>query len=438
MPSYKRVINFIFLIIFISACSTTFQQPVKNDSVKTGKTYSIYKSYDNENRYIMFALEHLKQGNQEASRELFRRLFENTLKEEYLLEYSKLSFVLKRHDDVISKIETYKKNIVQKETEIKRVYILSLIQKKEYLKAENELNELLKKEKIDKNYELLGNIYIQKGDYKKAKDLYKQLYEKNSDSNSLLNLSNVMYLYLDEKKEAINLLESHININGCEGILCSKLLSFYQEEKNIDGIVSILKKTYYNFEKENNQFSKDRVYKLLMYYLEKKDINEAITFLEESGANNERLLTLYRNVGKYDDAYDLANKLYKGTSNIDYLAQIAIIEFERAENKKDVLAGVIKKFEDVLTVLDNHVYQNYLGYILIDYDIDVKKGISYVKEALKKAPHNLAYIDSLAWGQYKLDDCKNAYINMKKVVDGAGLDDLEIKTHWEKIKECNK
>lgn len=438
MSSYKRIISLLFLVLFIAGCSN-LQEAAKNSSINSIKTYNNYKSYDNENRYIMFALEHLKQGNKEASRELFRQLFEKTFKEEYLLEYSKLSFVLKKHDEIISEVEEYKETIVKKEAEIKRVYILALLQKKEYLKAENELNKLLKKEKIDKNYELLGNIYIQKGDYKKAKDLYKNLYKKNSDTNSLINLSNVMYIYLEEKKEAINLLESHININGCDdNILCSKLLSFYQEEKDIDGIVSILKKTYYNFQKKGNEFSLKKVYKLLMYYLEKKNIDEAISFLEDSGANNERLLTLYRNVGKYDKAYVLANELYKSTSNIDFLAQIAIIEFEKAENKKDVLKDVIKKFEDVLSVLDNHVYQNYLGYILIDYDIDVKKGISYVNEALKKAPHNLAYIDSLAWGQYKLDDCKNAYINMKKVVDGAGLDDMEIKTHWEKIKECNK
>jgi tetratricopeptide (TPR) repeat protein len=175
-----------------------------------------------------------------------------------------------------------------------------------------------------------------------------------------------------------------------------------------------------------------------MYYLEKKDINEAIKFLEESTADNEKLLNLYRSSNNYKKAYDLANKLYKESSNIDYLAQIAMIEFEMTENKKDVLASVIKKFEDVLVVLDNHVYQNYLGYILIDFDIDVKKGLALVKKALEKAPHNLAYIDSLAWGQYKLKDCKKAYDNMKKVVDSAGLDDKEIKLHWEKIKECSK
>lgn len=139
-----------------------------------------------------------------------------------------------------------------------------------------------------------------------------------------------------------------------------------------------------------------------------------------------------------EKAFALVKKLYDETGNLDYLAQIAMLEFEVAKDRKEVLPSVIKKFEDVLAVLDNHIYQNYLGYILIDFDIDVKKGLGLVKKALEKAPNNLAYIDSLAWAQYKLGDCKNAKINMKKVVDSTGLNDEEIRIHWEKIKECSK
>ena len=60
------------------------------------------------------------------------------------------------------------------------------------------------------------------------------------------------------------------------------------------------------------------------------------------------------------------------------------------------------------------------------------------KKALKKEPKNLAYLDTLAWGEYKLNNCAEAYIQMKKVVDEAGLEDKEIRLHWEKIKECVK
>ena len=346
--------------------------------------------------------------------------------------------VLKRYDELISYVQKNKNTLDENKNQILKVYILALIQKSELDLAEKEIKNLLKVENEESTNELLGNVYIKKAEYKKAKEIYKKLYKNSSSMSSLLNLSNVMYQFTDEKKEAINLLESYVNVKGCGNIVCSKLLEFYQNDNNIDGVISILKRTYLTFKDEENSQMLDKIYKLLMFYLEKKDINEAIFFLEESGADDNKLLSLYRVTNNYKKANKLVNKLYKDTGNIDYLAQIAIIEFEMAKDKKKVLKSVIKKFEDVLTILDNHVYQNYLGYILIDFDIDVEKGLYYVNKALEKAPDNLAYIDSLAWGLYKQKDCKNAYINMKRVVESTGTNDNEIKLHWEKIKECNK
>ena len=109
-----------------------------------------------------------------------------------------------------------------------------------------------------------------------------------------------------------------------------------------------------------------------------------------------------------------------------------------AEDKRKVLNSVIAKFEKVIEHIDNHIYENYLAYILIDFNINVSKGVTLVKKALVQEPNNLAYIDTLAWGQYKLKNCKEANKQMKRVVDEVGLNDEEIKLHWEKIKECKK
>lgn len=44
----------------------------------------------------MFALEYDRQGMKEESRELFLKLYSQTLKEEYLFEYIRGSFALKK------------------------------------------------------------------------------------------------------------------------------------------------------------------------------------------------------------------------------------------------------------------------------------------------------------------------------------------------------
>jgi tetratricopeptide (TPR) repeat protein len=84
------------------------------------------------------------------------------------------------------------------------------------------------------------------------------------------------------------------------------------------------------------------------------------------------------------------------------------------------------------------VYLNYYGYTLIDKNMDVKKGLELVKKALEYQPDNSYYLDSLAWGYYKLNRCKEAYEVMKRVVDMEGLKEDEIREHWDAIQKCNK
>ena len=176
----------------------------------------------------------------------------------------------------------------------------------------------------------------------------------------------------------------------------------------------------------------------MVKYLAKDNVGIAIDFLEQNNEEDEILLNLYKITNQPLKAYDLLDRLYKKSNNLDFLAQQAIIQFEMAEDKSKVLNDVIFKFDKVLLVTNNHIYENYLAYILIDFNINVKRGVSLVKKALKEEPNNLAYIDTLAWGEYKIKNCQEANKQMKRVVDEIGLNDEEIKLHWEKIKECKK
>ena len=195
----------------------------------------------------------------------------------------------------------------------------------------------------------------------------------------------------------------------------------------------------YNEYKSNNEImSLNKTKILLVKYLAKDSVSTAIDFLEQNKEEDEVLLSLYKITNQPQKIYDLLEVLYLKSNNIDYLAQQAIIQFEMSEDKKKVLNEVVMKFDRVLYNSDNHIYQNYLAYILIDYDLNVRRGVSLVKKALEKDPKNIAFLDTLAWGEYKLKNCKEAFNQMKKVIDEVGLDDEEIRTHWQKIKECKK
>jgi tetratricopeptide (TPR) repeat protein len=418
VSSYKR-----YLVIFVFITSLLSSELDKNF---------------NEDLYILYALEYEKQDKTNEARILYEKLFENTKNYEYFIKYLRASLATGNFQDIIKKAQKHlDKNIPEQEL-ILRIYCVSLLNLNDTKKALDVAQKLLKKYKSALNYEVLANVYFVKKDYKEAAAYFETSYSMNNDSNTLFNLVNVLYAYLNKKAEALAYLETHVRLYGCDSIVCSKLVSIYQEQNNIDGIISVLKRSYQANKDSGNEEMANKTYKFLITYLEKKDINEAILFLEKEKIDDEKLISLYKRVNQPLKALKLVRELYKKDGNIDFLAQIAILEFETAKDKKEVLDKVIKKFNDVLTVLDNHVYQNYLGYLLIDYDIDVKKGLEYVESALEKAPNNIAYIDSKAWANYKLGNCAEAYKLMKKVVDEVGLNEDEIKLHWNKIKECSK
>lgn len=393
--------------------------------------------FEQEDEYILYAIEYTNQGKYDMSRDLYFELFEKTKKYEYLLQ--SLRFSLEIKDFEFAK-ENSKKNLnknVKEYEELYRIYIVALINLYEYDEALKQAKILAKQFDNIINAELLGNVLYIKKEYYEAVGYFESAYSANGNPNTLLNLVNILYTFTNEKQKAISYLETHVRLKNCDIAVCAKLLSIYEEQQNIDGVISILKRMYHKLKEEQDFNSMIKVYNMLMDYLEQKDINLAIKFLEENRIDDTKLITLYKRANKNEKALELVRGIYKKNKNLDILAQIAILEFEAAQNKTEVLESVIHKFEEVLAVLDNHIYQNYLGYILIDYDLDVPKGMELVKKALEKAPNNLAYLDSLAWGLYKQHSCEESYKHMQKIVNAIGLKDEEIKLHWEKIQECS-
>jgi len=139
---------------------------------------------------------------------------------------------------------------------------------------------------------------------------------------------------------------------------------------------------------------------------------------------------------------ELSDKLYKETQDNFYLAQHVVFQTEIAKQddkrlSKETLKNIISTLEKVVDELNSSLYYNYLGYLLIDYDYKVEEGLKYIQKALK-LDDDPFILDSLAWGQFKLNQCDEAYKNMKQVVRQLGTSEPEIKEHWEKIQKCKE
>ncbi|MEA3353340.1 MAG: hypothetical protein U9Q33_05970 [Campylobacterota bacterium] len=391
-----------------------------------------------EDLNILMVLDSQIHGKGDLSLKYFYELYKITGKKNYLISALNYSFDEKRFDLMaeLSKdgIEKFEKD----EIYFKKQLIVSYVGLKEFDKAIKEAKKLVEVYPTPANYEIVANTYYTKKDYQNALSYYESAYTLRQNESTLIKLAVILYTYLDKKDVALAHLETYVEQFGCGKEVCNRLLLIYQEQGNIDGMISILSKKYDKIkDNENLKQTATVIEGLIVSLLEKKDIKLAIEFLEKHKTDNTKLFTLYYQDGQLEKALKFTQSLYNKTKDTDLLGRIAMLEFELSNNKREVLKSVLNNFEKTLKGGSNNPgYQNYYGYLLIEYDIDIKKGLSLVKEALKSAPNNIAYLDSLAWGYYKLGLCKDAYEVILKVIKVTGLKDDEIKTHWEKIKNC--
>ena len=263
--------------------------------------------------------------------------------------------------------------------------------------------------KNDKNIQYLKEIIILKLSLKDIEGAKKAL-KKDERVIKLFDAKTAAMIYesLSEHKKALEQLElSCFKQDNMES--CALLINVYEKQKKYQQLAEVLGKLHKYFKDEGDMMKSQTIQAAL---------NELIASLPPKLQN------------------DIFGKLFETTNDINFLAKQAMSEYEMAPINDKPIKSVSEKFEKVLASSTNHQYQNYYGYLLIDHDIDTKKGVELVKKAIEQDANNPAYLDSLAWGFYKLGDCENAKIWMKKVIDLLGDKDAEIKLHWSKIQNC--
>jgi tetratricopeptide (TPR) repeat protein len=87
------------------------------------------------------------------------------------------------------------------------------------------------------------------------------------------------------------------------------------------------------------------------------------------------------------------------------------VMFQRAaiyEKQKDFDRAEFVVKEILKTNAKNANALNYIGYMLADRGVRLDEAVQYVKEALEIDPKNGAFLDSLGWAFFKLNDLANA------------------------------
>jgi len=391
------------------------------------------KIFEEEDTYILYALHAEQLKESKAASLLFEILYEKSGKKEYLYRSLQNDLVAKDTQKIIERINVLEKEFPD-DIKLTRFKVVALYERNELDVAEKLSVALVKKTQDPNDYLLVSDVLIKAQKYDLALRYLESAYTKEYNEKILDKMSIILYVNLNRKKDAIAYLETHSRMHGSSQLIASRLIGFYSDQNNIDGLLVTYKRLY------ALQKDEELAKKIIQIYTYKRDYLHLTDFLEESKSNDEILLQLYSSAQNYKKAYPLAGELYKKTADITYLGQSAIYEYEGAKNKNSqtLLNSVVEKLERVIKVDKSPIYLNYLGYLLIDHEIDVKKGMKYIESVLKVEPESAYYLDSLAWGYYKLGNCMKAKSIIDRVRRLEGGDNIEVIEHEEAISTCVK
>lgn len=400
-----------------------------------GILYAAPKTLQNntmvEDTFALYALDAQVHQKYYRASGFFSELYKLTSKKEYL--YQSLRMLEQSNDmKLLSKQTALELSKSPDDEILKRFEIIVLLKEGKFAEASQKGLVLSEKSQKAPDYLLYAEARLKLGEYNGAAETLKKAYLLDYDETTAERIALIQYTHLGEKKEAIKFLKDHIGAHGNSQLIGKRLGSLYADSGALDDAAAIYEQTYDAFKDTS------AAEEALRIYLYQKNYSKMTTLLEHSQINDPLLLDLYVRVKEFDKASALALKLYERENNPLYLAQSSVFKYEGAANQNDpaLIESVIEGLKKANQDLDEPLYLNYLGYVMIDHDINVTEGMGYVRKALEKQPDSPFYIDSLAWGHYKLNECAEAMRLIQQVKSMIGTDEQEVKDHLNAIEKC--
>lgn len=412
----------ILLTIFLLNVSFALDDAPKIQSYKS------LSSGFSEDAYILEALDAIDAKDDKKALEKYKILYQNTKKIEYLKEQI---FALMRLEDYDSALKTIKEfeAIIPNDLEILKAKAYIVRQDTEA--AIGIWQRIIQLEDNVFNNNFIAALYYAKNDFENARAHLLRAYKIENNEEMILVLAS---LDLEEKKfdNSVALIKAHFKDEMSERF-ASLLIPIARKLNALDSLEPLF--LYYLNKKPSNLNATN----LAKLYYEKKDYAKVLELAKKYEFDAYVLIDIYMAQKDYAKAKAEAQKAYSRTKEDYYLGIMAIIDFESAgdaEGKRKIAPQIVDMLKKAVKNTPNHIFYNYVGYLMIDYDINIAEGVDFVQKALRVAPENPAYLDSLAWGHFKSGKCGEAKAVMDKIPREVVQKESEIREHLEAIDKC--
>lgn len=433
----------VFLHLGCASTANSMQQNVRTVVATNSNDFAMLKAADLMNN-----------GHFLEAAKIYNNIYKQT-KEAYFLK--QVAIAQSQAGNIESATQTalqyqnISKNIDDADTNL--IIAEDHIRRKQYNLAIILLEKVISINPTLQTHYILSNLYIQEHMLDKALQHLITIYNDEMSFGTKLKLealNQIVSIYLQKKDidNALKYLNSYIE-SGEFSINLENLFVLYAKTNRLDILVESLKKRFV----EDKSIENARM--LVSIFVQLKHYDEAILFLKDyenllGSDGMEMLMQVYAESKDYKKASTTAKQLYVDTNRIDMLGLSAVYEYEVIEPKdKKTLQPIINALQNMLTIRAKELHKtnekltqndaffyNFLGYLMIDHDINIDEGMQYVSKALSIEPTSVEYLDSLAWGFYKKGNCKQAKETFKLIAIEKVQEIPELVEHNSAIKAC--
>lgn len=401
---------------------------------------------------LMVASDLYLNGDFAASFSMYKKLYDLTKNPLFTKYLAMNAFAMGDNDTALLYAKKYAKDNADKDSvEIDKILADNYLKSGQLKKALEMVKKVQKSEDSLLVNTILSSIYIELKDYKRALKIMEKIYDATHSERSLEQII-ALEMELKNQGAARTRLKEHIKEFGCGKQLCAKALQIFIDKKDIKRLYE-LQSTIYDASPNDKNAEL-----LISIMIERKLYNKAIKIAKDHG-NLEWQMQIYAIKGNYKKAGSISKEIYKQTGQTIYLAMGEIYRYEGLslveKQSKAKILQIVAAIEDAIEIGKskdklNHkktkskkrlrqdgVLYNFMAYVLIDKNINVLKGINYAKKAIDIEPIS-EYIDTLAWGYYKMGECKKATFFMDKIPKSRILEQKELQEHSKAIKKLCK
>ena len=260
------------------------------------------------------------------------------------------------------------------------------------------------------------DLIVMSGDYENGITALESLIDIEGETTERLSQLGILYYKIDNIVKAKPLFNKLVNMNHFDATIMHFLSNIYIEESIFDSARIIANQIIYHHPSDPRGYLD-----AALAELNKENPIGAIKVLEpvnkkfNSEFSIQYLLgSSYQQLKEYDKATVVLRqslKIYPESRGARHTLAIASDALNYWTESDSLYEGLIKSDENDVQALNNYSYS------LVERNIQLNKALNMAKKAIDLEPKNAAYLDTIGWIYYKMDNIEKALSFIRKSIE---------------------